>query len=155
MPSFIQGATGVKTRKEKEVELAVKVLNKIIDSGHIRIGTRRQIEGLLQTGTTDDLSFKHGQPQATQVAYESKSGGIIEKIEEMKEKAEETLTGARSTETKAQHDFSMLEQSLNDGITVANDKIGVAKSASGAKAELKGKSEGDLSETSSSKAADE
>merc|ERR1719408_815707 len=146
MPSFIQGATGVKTRKEKEVELAVKVLNKIIDSGHIRIGTRRQIEGLLQTGTTDDLSFKHGQPQATQVAYESKSGGIIEKIEEMKEKAEETLTGARATETKAQHDFSMLEQSLSDGIKVANDKIAMSKTAIGAKTQEMSEAKGDLTE---------
>merc|ERR1712224_12771 len=62
---FAQGATGAKTKKQKEVEIAVKVLGKIIDSGHIRVGTRRQIEGLLQTGTMDDLSFKHGQPQAT------------------------------------------------------------------------------------------
>merc|ERR1719408_293832 len=155
MPSFIQGATGVKTRKEKEVELAVKVLSKIIDSGHIRIGTRRQIEGLLQTGTTDDLSFKHSQPQASQVAYESKSGGIVEKIEEMKEKAEETLSETRSTEMKAVQDFEMLEQSLNNGIKVATDKISVAKSALGLTTEELNTAKGDLGETEASKAADE
>merc|ERR1719335_198226 len=153
--SFAQGATGAKTKKQKEVEIAVKVLNKIIDSGHIRIGTRRQIEGLLQTGTTDDLSFKHGQPQATQVAYESKSGGIVEKIEEMKEKAEETLSETRSTEMKAVQDFEMLEQSLNNGIKVATDKISVAKSALGATTEALNTAKGDLGETEASKAADE
>merc|ERR1719335_1179754 len=153
--SFAQGATGAKTKKQKEVEIAVKVLGKIIDSGHIRVGTRRQIEGLLQTGTMDDLSFKHGQPQATQVAYESKSGGIVEKIEEMKEKAEETLTEARSGETKAVNDFDMLAQSLNNGITVASDKISTAKSAAGLTTEELNKAKEDLGTTESSKAADE
>jgi len=153
--SFAQGATGAKTKKQKEVEIAVKVLGKIIDSGHIRVGTRRQIEGLLQTGTMDDLSFKHRQPQATAVAYESKSGGIVEKIEEMKEKAEETLSETRSGEMKAVQDFEMLEQSLNNGITVANDKISTAKSALGLTTEELNKAKGDLGETEASKAADE
>merc|ERR1719335_373065 len=152
---FAQGATGAKTRKQKEVELAVKVLSKIIDSSSIRTSTARKIQGLLQTGTIDDLSFRHKQPQATQVAYESKSGGIVEKIEEMKEKAEETLTEARSGETKAVNDFDMLAQSLNNGITVGGDKISTAKSALGLTTEEKGKAEGDLGETEAAKAADE
>merc|ERR1719191_1596009 len=153
--SFVQEGTGAKSKKQREVEVAVKVLSKIIDSGHIRTGTRRQIEGLLQTGSMDDLSFRHKQPQATQVAYESKSGGIVEKIEEMKEKAEETLTTTRSTEMKAVQDFEMLEQSLNNGITVANDKISTAKSASGLTTEELNKAKADLGETEASKAADE
>merc|ERR1719335_1092051 len=152
---FAQGAPGAKSRKEREVEVAVKVLSKIIDSGHIRTSTKRQIEGLLQTGTMDDLSFKHGQPQATAVAYESKSGGIVEKIEEMKEKAEETLSENRSGEMKAVQDFEMLEQSLNNGITVANDKISTAKSALGLTTEELNKAKADLGETEASKAADE
>merc|ERR1719335_192366 len=153
--SFAQGATGAKTKKQKEVEIAVKVLGKIIDSGHIRVGTRRQIEGLLQTGTMDDLTFKHRQPQATSVAYESKSGGIVEKIEELKEEAEESLSGTRSAEMKAVQDFKMLEQSLSNGITVATDQISTAKSALGLTTEELNKAKGDLGETEASKAADE
>merc|ERR1719236_447641 len=153
--SFAQLPAGDKSKKS--IEIAVKVLSKIIDSGRISTGTRRQIEGLLQTGNmeSNEFSFRHGQPQAKQVAYESKSGGIVEKIEEMKEEAEETLTGARSAETKAQNDFDMLEQSLNNGITVANDKISTAKSASGLTAEELNKAKGDLTATTAAKAADE
>merc|ERR1719375_1440406 len=73
----------------------------------------------------------------------------------MKEKAEETLSEMRSTEMKAQNDFAMLEQSLNDGITVANDKISVAKSSEGAKTQEKSDAEGDLTATTAAKAADE
>jgi predicted nucleic acid-binding Zn-ribbon protein len=154
---FAQGASGAKTRKQKEVEVAVKVLSKIIDSGSIRTGTARQIEGLLQTGSMekDDLSFRHGQPQATQVAYESKSGGIVEKIEELKEEAEESLSSTRSSEMKAVQDFKMLEQSLSNGITVGNDQISTAKSALGLTTEELNKAKGDLGETEASKAADE
>jgi len=155
MPSFVQGATATKTRKEKEVELAVKVLSKIIDSSSIRTSTTRKIENLLQTGSMEDFSFKHKQPQATAVAYESKSGGIVEKIEELKEEAEETLTTTRSTEMKAVQDFDMLEQSLSNGITVANDKISTAKSALGLTTEELNKAKADLGETEAAKAADE
>jgi chromosome segregation ATPase len=155
MPSFAQMPAG--TKSKKSVEVAVKVLGKIIDSGRISTSTRRQIEGLLQTGNmeSNEFSFRAGQPQAKQVAYESKSGGIVEKIEEMKEKAEETLTEARSAETKATNDFAMLEQSLNNGITVANDQISTAKSASGLTTEELNKAKEDLGATSAAKAADE
>merc|ERR1719301_132325 len=101
------------------------------------------------------MSFSFRQPQAKQVAYESKSGGIVEKIEEMKEEAEETLTQTRNAETKAQNDFAMLEQSLNNGITVANDKISTAKSAAGLTTEELNKAKGDLGATEAAKAADE
>jgi len=155
MPSFAQMPEG--TKSKKSIEVAVKVLSKIIDSERISTGTRRQIEGLIQTGNmqSNEFSFRHGQPQAKQVAYESKSGGIVEKIEEMKEKAEETLSEARGAETKASNDFAMLEQSLNNGITVATDKISTAKSALGLTTEELGKAKGDLGSTEASKAADE
>merc|ERR1719387_1984497 len=155
MPSFAQMPAGA--RGKKSVEVAVKVLGKIIDSGRIGTSTRRQIEGLLQTGNmeSNEFSFRAGQPQAKSVAYESKSGGIVEKIEEMKEKAEETLTEARNAETKATQDFAMLEQSLNNGITVANDQISTAKSASGLTTEELNKAKGDLGATTAAKAADE
>merc|ERR1719161_2562066 len=143
----------------KGLETAMKVLSKIIDSSRISLGSRRSLEGLLQTGAFtagSDEGFQGlRQPQAKEVVYESKSGGIIGKIEEMKEKAEETLTDLRSTEMKAQQDFNMLEQSLSNGIKVAEDKIGVAKTTIGAKTEEMNQAKGDLTETEASKAADE
>merc|ERR1719161_2321106 len=145
------------SKKSKGIELAVKAVSKIIDSERISVGNRRSLQGLLQTGAfngEDDYQALR-QPQAKQVAFESKSGGIISKIEEMKERAEETLSEMRATEMKATNDFSMLEQSLNNGITVGNDKISIAKKASASKTEEMGEAKGDLQETEASKAADE
>jgi len=153
--SFAQGKFD--SKKSKGIELAVKAVGKIIDSDRIAVGTRRSLQGLLQTGAFNGEDDYQGlrQPQAKSVAFESKSGGIISKIEEMKEKAEETLSEMRATEMKSVQDFSMLEQSLNNGITVANDKISIAKKAIGAKTEEMGEAKGDLQETEASKAADE
>merc|ERR1719379_1560121 len=153
--SFAQLSDAAKEQSHKGLNLALKVLSKIIDSDRISLGSRRSLEGLMQTGSftkDDDFQF---QPQAKEVVYESKSGGIIGKIEEMKEKAEETLTDLRSTEMKAQQDFNMLEQSLSNGIKVAEDKIGVAKTTIGAKTEELNEAKGDLTATKASKAADE
>merc|ERR1719301_107835 len=146
--SFAQ--TSGSSKKSKGVEMAMKVVGKIVDSIHINVGTKRSLEGLLQTGAfngEDDYQGLH-QPQAKSVAYESKSGGIVAKIEEMKEKAEETLSELRSGEMKKAQDFDMLEQSLNNGIAVGDEKISNAKSLIGAKTEEKSQAEGDLGETS-------
>merc|ERR1719161_895013 len=151
--SFIQGSS----KSAQNLNTAIKVLGKIIDSTRISFSARKSLKSLLQTGNLggeDDYESLR-QPQAKEVAYESKSGGIISKIEEMKEKAEETLTDARNTELKAQQDYNMLEQSLNSGIAVGQDKISAAKSAIGAKSEEMNGAKADLQETAASKAADE
>merc|ERR1719191_2586636 len=144
--SFIQGSS----KSMQNLNTAIKALGKIIDSTRISFSARKSLKSLLQTGNLggEDNYESLRQPQAKEVAYDSKS-------EEMKEKAEETLTDARNTEMKAQQDYSMLEQSLNNGIAVGQEKISVAKKSVGMKTEEKGSAEGDLGETSAAKAADE
>merc|ERR1719238_2499059 len=113
--------------------------------------------GFMQTqaeaGDSDDL--KLNQPQAKVTAYESHSGGIVEQIEDMKEKAEETLSGARAEEMKKQHNYDMMAQSLNDAITNCKDKLSNAKSSIAAMTEENGKAKGELGETEATKKADE
>merc|ERR1719379_1059634 len=138
---------------QKKLQLALKVINKIVDASKVSTAGGHALESLLQTGTFTADSEE--QPQAKEVAYESKSGGIVEKVEEMKEKAEEELTSARNAEMKKSQDFSMLELSLNNGIKVAKDKIGTMKSEIGAKTEEMNKAKGDLTKTEEVKAADE
>merc|ERR1719443_21543 len=136
---------------QKKLNVALQFIGKVIDAGRVSFAGGNQLESLLQQGTfaADD------QPQAKEVAYESKSGAIVEKVEEMKEKAEEELTSARNAEMKKSQDFSMLELSLQNGIKVAKDKIGTMKSEIGAKTEEMNKAKGDLTKTEEVKAADE
>merc|ERR1719473_137401 len=115
------------------------------------MATHKSLASLLQTGEYDE------DEESIHQAH-TKSGGsaaIVEKIEEMKEKAEEELTQARTDETKKQQDHDMLSMQLQMGIKVAEDKIGVAKSTIGEKTEELNTAKGDLTETQKNKATDE
>merc|ERR1719321_341517 len=129
--------------------------------GAISIDTesRRKLKSFLQqtSGPTenDDLSLKSFQPQAKMVAYESKSGGILSTIKDMQSKAESELSALRKKEMGEAHNFKVLEQGLNGEIAHNNDKLSAATSAKAAATETLGQAEGDLAETTKTKAADE
>ena len=69
----------------------------------------QQIRVFLQQENEDT-----GAPPAD--AYESHSGGILDTLADIQEKAEGMLAEARKTEVKAQHNFELLAQSLKDEI---------------------------------------
>merc|ERR1719310_1026980 len=151
--SFIQ--QGQKAPR-KDIKAALSALQTIIDASWVNSGTKKALKGFMQTqseaGDSDDLTLD--QPQAKVSAYESHSGGIVEQIEDMKEKAEETLSGARAEEMKKQHNFDMMAQSLNDALTNCKEKLSNAKSTIAAMTEENGKAKGELEETKKTKAAD-
>merc|ERR1719440_2037370 len=106
----------------------------------------RKLRSFIQQSTSDgdenDLTLH--QPQAKQVAYESKCGGIIEAVKEMQAKAEAELSDLRKTEMADAHEFKMLEQSLTGEINHNNEKHGAATKAKAEAEETLSSSEGDL-----------
>merc|ERR1719248_355434 len=140
----------------KDIKVALDAISKVLDAGWVSVGTKKALKGFMQTqseaGDSDDLTLD--QPQAKVSAYESHSGGIVEQIEDMKEKAEETLSGARSEEMKKQHNFNMIAQSLTDALNNCKDKLSNAKSSIATMTEENGKATGELEETKKTKAAD-
>merc|ERR1719440_2058711 len=117
----------------------------------------RKLKSFIQTTNTDsdenDLTLK--QPQAKQVAYESKSGGIIEAVKEMQAKAEGELSELRKKEMADAHEFKMLDQALSGEISHSKDKLSAATKAKAGAEETLATSEGDLVATKKTKAADE
>jgi hypothetical protein len=81
--------------------------------------------------------------------FKSQSGGIVEALQNMHEKANEQLEEARSTETKNERAYQMLQQSLNDSIKYATEDLNKTKKGLAASGEAKSTAEGDLSVTSS------
>ena len=65
-----------------------------------------------QNSNNDDEDANLGVPAAA--IYRSHSGGILDVLEDMKEKVEEQLVSLRKTEMNAKHNFAMLKQSLED-----------------------------------------
>jgi len=143
-----------KITPKQRLQAAMNAINKVLDAAWINQDTKKSLSGLMQTAVDSNDDLQLSQPQAKVTAYESKSGGIVEQISDMKEKAEETLSGARSTEMKEEHNFQMMAQSLTDAITVCKEKLSAAKSSIAAYTEETGKAKGELSETTKTKAAD-
>merc|ERR1719399_1166543 len=109
----------------------------------------------MSTDMDDELTLHVRQPQAATYNYESKSGGIVNVLEDMKDKAEAQLAALRKDKMKAKHAFELLAQSLKDALAVLAKEVASAKTTMGAAAEEKAKAEGDLEATSASKKADE
>jgi chromosome segregation ATPase len=99
-----------------------------------------------------DRDEEPGAPEAA--AYASKSGSIVEVLEDLLDKANEQLDAARKKETSAQHNFEMLKQSLEDEIKFSTKDMNEAKKSSAASGEAKSAAEGALAATSEDLAGD-
>merc|ERR1740124_887362 len=130
----------------------VQALGAIVDAAGFSGGDKNRLSALIQSqqGNDDDDALL-GAPAAA--VYESKSGGIVDVLVDMKEKAEGELSELRKAENSAKHNFNMLKQSLEDSMSADNTDLAQEKSALAASEEGKATAEGDLSVTSKDLAA--
>jgi chromosome segregation ATPase len=146
-----------KQRKEakKEMEAVKSALSSVINAISIDTESTRKLKSFLQSVSTDNDDLSLRQPQAKQIAYESKTGGIIQTVKDMQAKAETELSDLRKKETTEAHEFNMLEQNLQAEMSHTQDKLSNAKKAKGSATETQAKAEEDLTATKANKAADE
>jgi hypothetical protein len=96
-----------------------------------------------------------GEPGAPEAAvYDSKSGSIVDVLEDLLDKANSQLADARKKEETAMHNFAMLKQSLEDEIKFSTKDMAAAKKSSAASGEAKAAAEGALVATSKDLAED-
>eukprot|EP00811_Abedinium_folium_P028734 NODE_4473_length_1887_cov_3.692045.p1 GENE.NODE_4473_length_1887_cov_3.692045~~NODE_4473_length_1887_cov_3.692045.p1 ORF type:complete len:543 (+),score=179.80 NODE_4473_length_1887_cov_3.692045:123-1631(+) len=91
-------------------------------------------------------------PDATN--FENHSGGIIDVLEDLLEKARAQLKDGRQKETTSLHNFHMLEQSLTDAIKFNNKDLKEAKESLVATQGAKAASESELGVTKKQQATD-
>merc|ERR550532_191236 len=103
-----------------------------------------QLAALVQT-QSDESDSDSGAPAAA--VYESKSGGIVDTLNGLLEKAQGQLDSATKAETSAKNNFEMLKQSLEDEIKYANKDMDDTKKSLAESGETKASAEGDLSVT--------
>merc|ERR1719161_1634936 len=121
----------------------IQALSTIIDATSMQIQDKQHLLALVQNqqGSDDDLA-ELGAPDPA--AYKSKSGGIVDVLNDMKEKAEGELSELRKAETNTKHNYDMLKQSLTDSIAAATHEKKEAKSDMAEAEETKAVAEGDL-----------
>merc|ERR1719272_2461940 len=153
--ALLQG--GKRREAKKELKAVSMALTSIVSAISIETESTRKLKSFLQQTNTeadnDDLSLH--QPQAKQVAYESKSGGIVQTVKDMQAKAEGELSDLRKKEMADAHEFGMLQQNLQNEISHNQEKTAAATKAKASAQESQASAEGDLAETTRTKAADE
>jgi len=156
----MRGGNKAARKQMKRQLLAVKnAMSVILSASWVEVSSAKKLKSLLQQSTgsesNDDLTLSLHQPQAKQVAYESKSGVIVDMIKDMQKKAETELSELRKKEMTAAHEFKMLEQGLTNEITHSKEALSAATSAKAQAGEDQAKAEGDLVEVTKTKSADQ
>jgi len=126
----------------------VQALGAVVDAAGFQSSDKNRLVALVQNQNDDE---ELGAPAAA--VYESKAGGIVDVLADMKDKAEGELGDLRKAENSAKHNFNMLKQSLDDQISADSTDLKQEKNALAAAQEGKATAEGDLSVTKKELAA--
>jgi len=144
--------------KNPNIQMVLQSLSRIVDAAWLDDESRTSLRGLLQQqeelksnmgetmGESDDLRLPNKEKSGTQA--------IIESIQDMKSKAEETLSNTRNNEMKSAHNFQMMGMSLESGLNLLKEKLSENQALKAALSEESGKAKGELGETRESMRAD-
>jgi len=133
-------------------ELLSTVLNGFVFSTQ----DTQKLQSLIQAPESDDddlLLQGVGAPEPA--AYKSHSGAILETLEDMADKAKKMRSDGQKAEMTAQHNFELLQQSLETAVAQAEKEMAAAKKAKAAAEEAKAEAEGDLATTNKALAESE
>merc|ERR1719401_2895192 len=117
-------------------------LGAVVDAAGFTNADHQKLTALVQAQGEDTEA---GAPAAA--TYKSQSGGIVDLLEDLKEKAEGELAEARKAESTAKHNYNLMKQSLEDQMSADTKDMNEQKSAKEAAAESKATAEGDLATT--------
>jgi len=133
---FIQGADSMKKVSD--------ALTAVMEAAMVNGADKTKVEALLQSQTAeDDLELQPaGAPDPA--AYKSKSGGIVDTLEDMLEKAKGELADAQKAEMNSKFDYDMLKQKLEDMMANGEKVMDETKKAKAAAEEAKATAQGEL-----------
>jgi chromosome segregation ATPase len=129
-------------------------LQKVVEASWVNEHQKAVLQSLLQTKEDDGDEDLDLQPQATVVAYESQSSGILDTIADMQSKAEDSLSSTRKDEMEAAHAYALVKQGLEDEIKVAKKQLSEATLTRSTTEEELHTADASLSETEETLAAD-
>jgi len=135
------GASMMQLKNAGSLAQALMIMSK---ASMISAGDAKALHSFVQTNSDDDDSDT-GAPDAA--VYGSHSGGIVDTLTGILDKAQEQLNTANGQETNSKNNYDMLKQSLSDEVKYANKDKDEAKKNLDVSAEKKAAAEGDLGVT--------
>merc|ERR1719281_1153730 len=134
------GAAFLELKKANSVVDALKVL---VQASSISSSDGSRLTAFLQNQQEDgDDDSELGAPAAK--VYESKSGGIVEVLNDLLADAEGQLEDLRKKESNLQNNYEMLKMELEDTIKFGNQEKARTEKANAASEETKAEAEGEL-----------
>lgn len=124
----------------KNAHSVAEALTAMVQATSLQSADAARLTSLLQADD-DDSDDDTGAPAAA--VHESQSGGVIDTLEDLEEKAQAQLDAVREAETKSLQAFELLKQSLDDKIEFATKELDAAKKSLAAAKESKAGAEGD------------
>jgi len=124
------------------VKNILQSLSLVADAAAFSVDDRQRLIALAQTDQGDE---EFGAPAVA--SYKSHSSGIIDVLEDMKEKAESQLAEVRKAEEAAKHNYAMLKQSLEAQIAADTKDMKEEKAGKAEAEEGLAEAEGDLEMT--------
>merc|ERR1719265_1900319 len=125
------------------IQSMLKGISVVLDAAAFTGDSKDKLLGFIQNAQGEESDDEElGAPAPD--AYKSKSGGIVDTLSDMKEKAEGELSEARNAESNSQHNYDMLKQGLTDEIAAANHEKKEAEEGKAEATELQATSEGEL-----------
>jgi len=136
------GSAGASARLNAALTQIAGSLEVVMQAAFINADSKKKLQALLQQepADDDDDAAAGGYVQPTAAAYESKSGGIVDLLADLKQEAEGQLGELRKSEANAQHAFNMLRQSLEDAGATDKRSLGDSKTLLAEQQEVNAKS---------------
>mmetsp|Transcript_62033 Transcript_62033/g.200009 ORF Transcript_62033/g.200009 Transcript_62033/m.200009 type:complete len:671 (-) Transcript_62033:53-2065(-) len=132
----------------------LQALGAIVDAAGFSAVDKQKLTALIQSrqesGADDE---QPGAPAAA--AYKSHGSGILDVLEDLKEKTETELGDLRKAETNSKRNFEVLKQSLEDQISADTKDMDDEKTSKAAATEGKATAEGELDKTTKDLTASE
>lgn len=138
------GAALVQIKSATDVAQA---LSAMVQASSLQSADASRLTALIQSDDSDDDDDEDAGAPAAAV-HENQSGGIVDTLEDLEEKAQTQLDAARKQETESLHAFELLKQSLEDKIGFAGKELDASKKSLAVAKEKKASAEGDLDVTS-------
>jgi hypothetical protein len=140
------GASMIELNKAGSV---TEALSMMVQAESLNQDDGAKLTALIQANNADDEA---GAPDPA--TYENQSGGIVDTMNGLLEKAQANLDTARNTETANIQAYEMLSQGLKDEVKFANKEKTEAAQSKSASEEKKASAEGDLEISSKDLAED-
>ncbi|CAE7315050.1 unnamed protein product [Symbiodinium natans] len=133
----------LQVQKAPDVLAAINVM---VSGAMIGSADADGLTAFLQSGGGDEVDELQAPSPAV---YESKSGSIVEMLEDMQDKAKSELNGLRQKEETAKHSFAMMRQSLEGQVAFAQEEVRKLKAQQAELQTTKSTAQKDLEEASS------